>query len=391
MDERDKPFSTQWYTGPASRRIARRVGSSARRRSIALLAKMPSAGVMRVAVLALLILASPWLVYPRTFAPVAEAPQMRTSDLAAVVVPTVSVARPVISTTTIGIRAGSDQGPLAAQSADIAIADAAQQPTAEVPVEGSLLPAHRIVLLYGLPGNPSYGMLGMYDNLRLLEIMQEKAEAFRAIDPDRPILFGFQIIASVAQNVPGSDGSYLRYTSISTIYQYIEFTRANDLLLVLEAQIGRTTMQQDVQRLNRYLLEPHVHLAIDPQFDVERTEIPTQDAGSTTAADIRWVQEYLVDLTTAADLPPKVLIVHQFTTDMIVNKPLLRPVRGVQLVITVGLWGTVEEKTAAYTALVTNEPVEFGGIMISGAWDTSEMTPEDVVNLPGAPDVVIYQ
>lgn len=58
-----------------------------------------------------------------------------------------------------------------------------------------------------------------------------------------------------------------------------------------------------------------------------------------TAAEILWVQEYLGDLAAASSLPPKILIVYQFIGDMIVNRPLLRPIRGVQLVINVGLWG----------------------------------------------------
>src|SRR5690606_17167500 len=101
---------------------------------------------------------------------------------------------------------------------------------------------------------------------------------------------------------------------------------------------------------------------IDPEFDVGRTEIPTQDIGSTRAADIRWTQKYLATLVLETGLPPKILIVHQWQEEMIVNRPLLRPVRGVHLVLSVSSWGSVEEKTAAYTSLVANDPVEFGGI-----------------------------
>lgn len=76
---------------------------------------------------------------------------------------------------------------------------------------------------------------------------------------------------------------------------------------------------------------------------------------------------------------------------MVVNKPLLRPIRGVQLVVNVTLCGNPAEKRSAYQQFVTNEPVEFGGIMISGTWDDPAMSTEDVINLPGAPDIVIHQ
>lgn len=41
--------------------------------------------------------------------------------------------------------------------------------------------------------------------------------------------------------------------------------------------------------------------------------------------------------------------------------------------------------------LVADDPVQFGGIMISGAWDTPAMSTENVINLPNAPEIGIYQ
>lgn len=337
-----------------------------------------------------LVIASSWIVAPRTPLPVSSQVMSR-NDLTLEAIPTVQPAPPRISTSKLDVHAGKDVGPIANKAAENPAIAIAEPAATEPPVAGSLLPDHRILLVYGLPGDASKGMLGSYENLRLLEILQGKCDEFEKLEPDRPVILGLQIIASAAQKKPGSDGSYVSDTSIATIYQYIEFTRAHDLLLFLDLQIGRRTVQEDVQRMNTYLLQPHVHLAIDPEFDVERTEIPTQDIGSSRAADIRWTQEYLAELALEADLPPKILIVHQWAEDMITNRKLLRPVRGVQLVISVSLWGSVNQKTAAYIALVADDPVEFGGIMISGAGDSEVMTIDDVINLPHAPEIVIYQ
>lgn len=323
---------------------------------------------------------------------------MTRDDLTLAAVPTALPVQSRISTGSIGVQPGAEQGPLATMANDleseafVAPNVAIVQPTAtEPPLPGTTLPEHRILLVYGLPGDESYGMLASYDNLRLIEFLQGKRSEYEAIDPGRPIKLGVQLVASAAQNTPGHDGSYLRNTSVAIVYQYIEFTRANDMLLFLDVQIGRRTVPEEVQRLESYLKHPHVHLGIDPQFDVGRTEIPTQDSGSTSAADIRWAQDFLANLSITGELPPKILIVHQLTDEMILNRSLLRPVRGVQLVINVTRWGSVEEKSFSYRALVADDPIEFGGIMISGVWDSPAMTTEDVINLPYAPEIVIYQ
>lgn len=343
--------------------------------------------MLPIAALVMLVTASTWIAHPRTIYPVSSQVMSR-ADLTLEAVPTVRPVQPSISTRKMNINEGTDYGPVASST----VGQPAVAPTpAEPPPEGSLLPEHRILLIYGLPGDPGYGMLGSYENLRLLEILQGEREKYEGIEPHRPVVIGLQIIASAAQKSPGQDGSYLRDTSIATIYQHIEFTRANDMLLFLDLQIGRRSVPEEAQRMNRYLLEPHVHLAIDPEFDVGRTEIPTQDIGSTSAADIRWVQDYLVALTAQAGIPPKVLIVHQWAGDQIINRTLLRPVRGVQLVISVSQWGDIKEKTAAFTSLGADDPVEFGGIMISGVWDSEPMSTDDVINLPNAPEIVIYQ
>lgn len=48
--------------------------------------------------------------------------------------------------------------------------------------------------------------------------------------------------------------------------------RANGIGLILDAQIGRRTVPEDVLGLERYLIYEHVHLAVDPQFNVDPAE-----------------------------------------------------------------------------------------------------------------------
>lgn len=388
MGDPKKPFSTQWYQNPAGQRAHGRVGASLRSSIVDALASRPWIRFLPMLALVALVVLSPFFVYPRTILPIeVDAPDR--SDLTLAAVPTVRPANASISTGRMSIGTEVYSGPLSAGTEEEMVL-AVAEPTKEPALEGTLLPEHRILLVYGLPGDSGFGMLGSYENLRLLEILQEKRDEFQALDPDRPIVLGFQIISSLAQKTPGNDGSYLKDTSVATIYTYIEFTRNHDMLLFLDLQIGRRAVPDDVRRMRGYLSQPHVHLAIDPEFDVERTEIPTQDIGSTTAADITWVQDFLANIVLESAIPPKILIVHQWEEGMIVNRTLLRPVRGVQLVISVSIWGGIEEKQTTYTTLIADNPVEFGGIMISSARDDEVMIPNDVVNLPRAPEIVIY-
>lgn len=392
MDEQRKPFSSQWFANPAAQQVTGRIGASLRAGVVRLFTRRPFLNVLPVMALVLLVTASSFIVYPRTILPVTTQVMSR-SDLSLQAIPTSQPVKPRVSVSQIGVKSGNESGPVA-QSSQLSPAAAVIEPTATVtesPIEGSLLPTYRILLVYGLPGDSGSGMLGSYENQRLLEFLGEKRDEYQKLDPNRPVILGVQLITSAAQKSPGLDGSYLRDTSVATIYKYVEFTRDNDMVLVLDLQIGRRTVPQDVQRINQFLLQPHVHLAIDPEFNVERTEIPTQDVGSIRAADIRWVQEYLANLTLEAGLPPKMLIVHLWSDEMIENRPLLRAVQGVQLVLNASLWGDVATKSASYGSLITDVPVEFGGIMISAAWDDPAMTTEDVINLPHAPEIVIYQ
>lgn len=257
--------------------------------------------------------------------------------------------------------------------------------------DGSILPEYRILLFYGFPGDANMGILGEYDMQRLMELLQQQAAEYEAADPARPVMIAFEVIASVAQKEPQTDGSYLLDAPSSLLDEYTEFTANNDVLLFFDLQIGRRTVQTEVEGLRRWLEYEHVHLALDPEFAMKEGQIPGDHIGTVDAKDITWTQEYLAQLTQELGLPPKVLIVHQFTETMITNKDQLAPVSGVQLVIEFDGWGSPDLKRTGYAATITQQPIEYNGIKLFYKQDQPLMTPQDILDLSPVPDIVIYQ
>ncbi len=254
-----------------------------------------------------------------------------------------------------------------------------------------LLPENRLLLYYGFPQNENMGILGEQDPVALLEALNAQAEEYRAADPDRPVKVGFELIASVAQAYPQDDGSYIADTDEEYLDTYTQFSKEKEILLFLDVQMGMRTPKEDYVGLEPWLKEPHVHLAIDPEFAMREGEVPGVNYGQITGADITEAQNYLVELATKNSIPPKVLIVHQFRLDMIEQKETVAPVPGVQLVIDEDGFGTPEEKTETYEVVIAQQPIEFHGIKLFYQQDVPLLTPAEVLAFEPTPDVIIYQ
>ena len=264
-------------------------------------------------------------------------------------------------------------------------------PVVRAPTDGPLLPDYRIVMYYGHPHDPAMGIVGEHEIEQLAEILREEAANYAAADPSRPVIPALEVIATVAQRVPGSDRTYILDTDTETLTTYIDFAAEQGMVVVLDLQVGRSTVAAEIEKVRDLLARPNVHLAIDPEFAVAEGQIPGEYIGSVTAESITYAQEVLAEISATHGIPPKMLIVHQFREDMIQGKDQLAPVPGVQLVIDADGYGAPELKTAVYNFLVRDEPVEFAGVKLFYRQDMPLMTPQEILALVPAPDVIIYQ
>jgi hypothetical protein len=303
--------------------------------------------------------------------------------------PTATVVATVAATVAVSEGLAAAPAPQFAQPPELALAQPAVPVTA--PPEGPLLPEFRVVSFYGHPHDPAMGIVGEHAIEDLAGMLEAEAANYAAADPSRPVVPAFELIATVAQRVPGADGTYILDTDHETLTSYIDYAEQNGMLVILDLQVGRGTVANEIEKVRDLLARPNVHLAIDPEFAVKEGQIPGDYIGSVPAESIVYAQQALSDIATSNGIPPKMLIVHQFREDMIEGKDRLAPMPGVQLVIDADGFGAPELKTGVYNFLVRDEPVEFAGIKLFYKQDMPLMTPQEILALVPPPDVVIYQ
>ncbi len=382
MSEGPKPFSTDWYRDPAApERIARRLPPRPARIVIGVASKLPNERALSILVVLFLVISSFWFAGPRGDAHDGNGTGVGTP------LPTIAfsapepTAAPDISTDSLQVAEAPEK---TAPKLDL-------QAPSDGDMTNGLIPKNRIITYYGFPGNDSMGVLGEQNMQDSLTALKQQAKAYEAADPTRPVLVGFEVIASVGQRDPQADGSYLLDTPASVLDEYADFCEKNGILLFLDVQIGRRTVSDEVQGLEPWLKKPFVHLAIDPEFAVKEGQVPGVDIGSVDASDITWTQNWLVKMAKDNDLPPKILMVHQFHDGMIQNKDKLAPVTGVQLVIDGDGWGPPDSKRSMYEFVNKEQEIQYNGIKIFYKQDDPILTPEEVVKMDPVPDVVVYQ
>src|SRR5262245_62174023 len=180
-------------------------------------------------------------------------------------------------------------------------------------LSGSILPERRIVAFYGNPLSKRMGILGELPPEQMLAKLDREVAAWNAADPDTPVQPALHLITVVAQASPGKDGKYRARMDSSLIEKVYGWARQKNAILFLDLQIGKSRLEEERPRLANILKRPDVHLAIDPEFSMKRGGAPGTRIGTFDAADINYAVQFLADLVTDQQLPPKVLVVHRFT------------------------------------------------------------------------------
>ena len=184
----------------------------------------------------------------------------------------------------------------------------------------------------------------------------------------------------------GDDGN-----PAGVIQALLDEARANGFLLVLDVQPGRAGVEEEVAYLRPFLEEPDVHLALDPEFDMGEGQVPGRELGHTHAVHVNAALDALEKIVTARDLPPKVLIVHQFTMNMLPDKKQIRPRPRIDLVLDMDGFGSQSLKLSTYRMVTRQCALPFAGFKLFYQQDTNLFSPADVMRLTPVPSVVVYQ
>jgi hypothetical protein len=254
----------------------------------------------------------------------------------------------------------------------------------------SLLKTHLLVTWYGNPHSPAMGILGRAEGGARAAALRDQAAAYGPFTSKR-ILPAYHLVAVVAQNTAGSDGRWRRRESFDVMRSLLTEARANGFALVLDIQPGRSSVEEEIEYLSPLLAEPDVHLALDPEFDMSEGQQPGRELGHMHATDVNAALDALERLIATRGLPPKVLIVHQFTVGMLPDKPKVRLRGDIDLVLDMDGFGTQALKRSSYRIITRQFAFPFAGFKLFYRQDTNLFEPDAVMQLDPAPSVVIYQ
>ena len=257
---------------------------------------------------------------------------------------------------------------------------------------------------YGRPNIPVMGILGEHDVVTLTQLLKEKAAEYDRVNgPALAVQPAIHLVHGMATVGPGDDNSFLAYLTDAEVLPYIEHALQEDVAVILDVQVANLSPAEAISRTLQYLKYPNVHLAIDPEFAMSYPgqRVPGDPIGYITAEQVNETQRVISDYLRANHIKGKrLLLVHQFQTDMIVGKEKLDlTVPEVELVLSVDGFGVPYVKIWKYNALVDqNSP--FTSFKIFYQWDEPVMTPAQALGLDASeqtdfmeitPNMIQYQ
>lgn len=273
-----------------------------------------------------------------------------------------------------------------------AIAPAAQFRPPAIPLRASVFDDAQVVSFYGYPGVGVMGELGLHSPSGAAAAISRLAAEYDALNGSREVLPALHLIVAVAQRHPGNDGLYLLRMEEELLNEYVEAAREAGILLFVDVQIGWSDALTEVKVLEDVLREPFVHLALDPEFATRSSgTAPGLVIGAISDADVNAVQHYLAGLVREHDLPPKVLVLHQFLNSMLTGVEHYDDVPEVEVTIDMDGFGSPYVKLTKYDLYATADYAERAAIKLFYHWDAPLISPASLLALEHPPDLVIYQ
>lgn len=267
---------------------------------------------------------------------------------------------------------------------------------AAYPNAGALLPFNRIVAYYGNFYSKGMGVLGQYPQDIMLQKLASTTAMWHAADPSTPVIPAIHYIVVTAQADKSKSGYYIARMPDSQIDIALALAEKIHGVVFLDFQVGTSNLQRELPMYAKYLAMPNVHLGIDPEFAMHGGAKPGTVIGSFDAADINYAANFLAGLVKGNHLPPKVLIVHRFTEEMVTHYKQIKPLPEVQIVMDMDGWGFAAKKVNTYQSVIYSEPVQFSGFKLFYKNDVlppskAMMTPAEVLKLTPSPVYIQYQ
>ena len=258
---------------------------------------------------------------------------------------------------------------------------------ARIPATTAPLPTSRIVSFYGAPQMGST-VLGLNTPEQAAAKLAKQSAPYGTAG-DRQVVGAFDLVSVFATAGGGPDGLYRTRQNPDVISIYLDQARAVGARLMLDIQPGRSSFLAELRELRAWVVQPDVDIALDPEWNVGRHGVPGQTPGSVSGRKVNRVARKLEAIAKAHDLPPKLLVVHQFRRGSIRGKRRIARLDRVQTVLNYDGIGSPGAKQAGYAALAS--PKLFNGFSLFYRRDKPLMSPPTVLALYPAPDFLLYQ
>ncbi|MBZ4192317.1 hypothetical protein [Niabella beijingensis] len=267
---------------------------------------------------------------------------------------------------------------------------------APLPLPGAIFPFNRVIAYYGNLYSKGMGILGELPKKAMLQKLKNEVGRWEKADPGTPVVPALHYIAVTAQGAPGRDGKYRLRMPFHQIDTVLKWSKEIDALTFIDVQVGQSTLQEEIPRFKKYFKLPGFHLGIDPEFSMKDGATPGTRIGSFNADDINFVIDYLAEIVRDNELPPKILVIHRFTQDMVMGYKDIKKVPEVQVVIDMDGWGGKPLKTGTYNTFVYRQPVQFTGFKLFYKNDlkggsTGLFTPKELLRFKPRPVYIQYQ
>jgi hypothetical protein len=251
-----------------------------------------------------------------------------------------------------------------------------------------IFPDHLVVAYYGAPQDRELGELGIGTPAQAGRKLLRQARAYRV--SGRKVLPAMELIVEIANRDPGADGLYNSRQTDAVIERYLKAARAIHAILILDIQPGHADFFGESQALEKWLREPDVSLALDPEWHTP-SAIPGTVIGDVDVREVNAVSYWLDQLTTRLNLPQKLLLVHRFTENMIIGEDQLKPRRNVAVTVNVDGFGGREVKIAKYKAFAQRAPGLHNGFKLFYHEDLNLLPPRRVLRIRPRPELVVYE
>ena len=265
-------------------------------------------------------------------------------------------------------------------------------------LEGEPLPSggfrlfedERMVALYGSVETSVLGALGEQGLDEAVERVRTVAEPYGA-DSAR-VLPAFEIITTIASADEEPTGDYSRRTAIEVLRPWVDRAAEEGIYVFLDLQPGRTDFLTQAKEYEELLREPHVGLALDPEWRLGPEQFHLEQIGSVAAAEVQEVADWLAALTREHQLPEKLLVLHQFRFSMLPDRDTIVAPPELAVVVHMDGQGPIAVKYDTYDAITA-------GVEDRWLWgwknfydeDTPTPTPAQVLELDPLPVLVTYQ